>query len=521
MINQGSGKGNPMRLLLLPFAVAGLVLALILAAPIRERWEDSNSYRRTIEAIQAADYQQQVEATAASRALASNAGYLLAAAAGALALWLALDFYTKRREPIVRVQGLPVARREITAADQQLVNILAMQIRASGIAQITAAGQPGPIAHSLSYAPRYSAPAQLGLADAPLLPSVADVPTFAGLLDAGRIGKGNPLVLGFDGAAEISGSWLDLYSTAIGGMPGTGKTTTQRFLACQTALQGARFAILDPHAGAADDSLAATLAPLASAFVCEPASDDKSILETVRYVADVGQRRISGKDADTTPLILWADELTALLGRSTVGDELATLLERIAQEYRKRFVFVCGSGQIWTASRTTSELRDSFASVLCHRMKRGQARMLLPTEEAQQVERLQTGHAVLWRTSGATQTIAIPNTTAADVTRVGAMLSGYTLATDMATTDRPFGFASVAKPKPQRSQVVATEKWLPSAAASPEATRAAALFMQGLDPAEIVLKLRGIKSNEGGRYQKALAEVLDLIRRGMAGSVAA
>ena len=509
-----------MRLLLLPLAVAGLVLALALAGPIRERWEDSNSYRRQIEAIQAQDYQQQVEATAASRALASNAGYLLAAAAGALALWLALDAYTKRREPIVRVQGVPIARREITTDDQQLVNILAMQIRAAGIAQIEDARRALPPAH-LHYAPHYSARNDhaLPLDPAALLPSVAgDVPTFAGLLDAGRIGKGNPLVLGFDGATEISGSWLDLYSTAIGGMPGTGKTTTQRFLACQTALQGARFAILDPHAGAADDSLAATLAPLSSAFVCEPASDDTAILETVRYVADVGQRRISGKDADTTPLILWADELTALLGRSSVGDELATLLERIAQEYRKRFVFVCGSGQIWTASRTTSELRDSFASVLCHRMKRNQARMLLPTDEAQQVERLQTGHAVLWRTSGATQTIAIPNTTAADVARVGALLSGYQAATEMATDDRPFGFAGVAKPKPDCSQVVATEKWLPSAAASPEAARAAGLFMQGLDPAEIVLQLRGVRSSEGGRYQKALAEVLELIRQGMRGS---
>ena len=40
----------------------------------------------------------------------------------------------------------------------------------------------------------------------------------------------------------------------------------------------------------------------------------EDILEVVRYVADVGRRRIEGKDSSTTPLILWADELTALLG---------------------------------------------------------------------------------------------------------------------------------------------------------------------------------------------------------------
>ena len=93
------------------------------------------------------------------------------------------------------------------------------------------------------------------------------VTTFAQLLSRGRVGKGNPLLLGFDveTGGELVGSWLDLYSTIVSGLPGSGKTTSQRFLACQTALQGARFAICDPHAGAADDSLAATLAPLSAA----------------------------------------------------------------------------------------------------------------------------------------------------------------------------------------------------------------------------------------------------------------
>ena len=44
--------------------------------------------------------------------------------------------------------------------------------------------------------------------------------------------------------------------------------------------------------------------------------------------------------------------------------------------------------------------------------------------------------------------------------------------------------------------------------------------MRGLDPAAIVLELRGIKSSEGGRYQKALAEVLELIRAGIGAGAA-
>ena len=512
-----------MKLLALPLAIAGLVLALTLSGPIAERWRDRNQYQATIEAIEAADRAYQVEQTAATRAAGANAMQILLVLGIAAALWALLDSYKARRRPLARFGGELVARDLIADADPALLALLADKIRAAGIAQITAAQQPGPIAHSFNYSPRISAPAQLaGAVEQPLLaaPAPATVPSFASLLDSGRVGKGNPLVLGFDQdeGSEISGTWLDLYSTAIAGLPGTGKTTTQRFLACQTALLGARFAIIDPHAGAADDSLAATLAPLSSSFVCEPASDDKAILETVRYVADVGKRRITGKDSDTTPLILWADELTALLGRSAVGDELAELLERIAQEYRKRHVFVCGSGQIWTAARATSELRDSFASAIVHRMKRNQARMLLPTEEAATVERLVTGHAVLWRTSGATQTIAVPNTTGADVERVGALLGGApTIAATASPSARPFGF------QPARPLVGAVEgategastRAPSSASQSPEAARILALFAAGRSISQIVKELWGVEA--GRQFQERANFVTEVLRAALAG----
>ena len=354
--------------------------------------------------------------------------------------------------------------------------------------------------------------------EAPALPAAA-LPTFAELLDRGRVGKGNPLLLGYDVAdgQELTGSWLDLYSTAVSGMPGSGKTTSQRFLACQTALHGAKFAICDPHAGAADDSLAATLAPLSAAFVCEPASSDKAILDVVRYVADVGRRRVEGKDSSTTPLILWVDELTALLGRSSVAAPLAELLEQVAQEYRKRWVFVCASGQIWTAARTSSELRDSFASVLCHRMKRAQARLLLPTEEAEQVERLEIGRAVLWRTSGATSTIAIPNTTAGDVARVAALLTSAGLPRE------PLGGPMDAGGKSDRrssgsltdSQPIVTSS-ASERASAPSAVdaRILSLFADGNDAAEIVRQLWP-DTKPGRATQERSAQVQATIRQAL------
>jgi hypothetical protein len=395
-------------------------------------------------------------------------------------------------------------------------------IRAAHLTRALAAQHQHPtVPHALTYSPHYAPHVRTQRealeGETHAAPAPAAVPSFAQLLDSGKVGRGNPLLLGYDieQGTELAGSWLDLYSTAVSGMPGSGKTTSQRFLACQTVLHGARFAICDPHAGAADDSLAATLAPLHSAFVCEPASSDRAILDVVRYVADVGRRRVNGTDEDHTPLILWVDELTHLLGRSSVADELGELLERVAQEYRKRAVFVCASGQIWTAARTPSELRDSFASVLCHRMKRAQARLLLPADEAVQAERLAVGSAVLWRTSGATATKQIPVTTTADVRRVAGLLATERL------LHQPDGSQNEADLQPAdmpaRSQSVAEAERLRSAAVSAEAARAATLFLDGLDPAAIVWELRQVRSNQGGKYQSALAEVLTLIREGLRG----
>lgn len=350
---------------------------------------------------------------------------------------------------------------------------------------------------------------------AALLP--APVPSFGDLLTAGRIGRGQPLLLGIDADSgnEIPGAWLDLYATATAGLPGSGKTTSQRFFAAQTALHGARFVVCDPHASAGDDSLAGTLAPLSSIYLCAPAEEPKSILSAVQLVANIGEARKSGKDSSTTPIILWVDELTGLLGRSDVGDELAGLLELIAQEYRKKWVYLSASGQIWTASRTTSELRDSLASVLCHRMKRSQARLLLPTEESQQVERLSTGEAILWRTSGATARVRIPNTTAADVERVGQMLGEA--AEGAPSPRRPLGFRPAgagegagegASPPPLRDRCDA-------ASLTPDEAKILAAFRAGKSASELAAELAGGKRS-GDAYAVAARKVAEILRKALA-----
>jgi hypothetical protein len=331
------------------------------------------------------------------------------------------------------------------------------------------------------------------------------------------VGKGNPLLLGtLDDGSDLVGSWLDLYSTAVAGLPGTGKTTSQRFLAAQTALHGARFVVCDPHHGAADDSLGGTLAPLLpSVGLCEVASDDRAIMDAVKLVADIGKQRIAGSK-ERTPVILWIDESTALLNRSTVGAALGELLEAISQEYRKVGIYASISGQIWTAERAGgSALRDSLASCLVHRMKRPQARMLVPSDTARLVEALSVGRAVLYRTSGAVDTIRIPNTTAADVQHVAGLLTA-----DHPTVEVPPKTSTPAGPRevPLNSVCSAYEVPPEVASSAPESdtlpadvARVLRLFADGHNVGEIARQVYDAPK-AGGKSAEARRAVENILR---------
>lgn len=528
-----------------------LALGATLAAALTPRPPSTVELAREAAALEAlARAEARAEALEPVHTLVAAAWALLplVAAAGLLA-WLAalgvaaLARFRRERRPDARglvalpVEDVPQAGRAALAAFH------AAQVeRARTPAPVPVTYSPSisyapSVSDALTYSPHHRTDRALGSGPA-LLPAdtaaePVAAPAFAELLTTGRVGLGPdgralPLVLGFDAesGAELVGSWLDLYSTAVAGLPGAGKTTTQRFLACQTALMGARFVVVDPHAEAGADSLAATLDPLRAAYLCDAASDDAAILAAVRLVADIGERRVKGLDPDTTPVILWADELTKLLGRSTVGPELGQLLEAVAQEYRKKRVFVCGSGQIWTAARTGSELRDSFASAIVHRMKRNQARMLLPTEEAAQAERLDTGRAILWRTSGATATVAIPLTTGEDVRRVGALLAGAPQAAGDASAGpmaRPFGFRPQAAtapaagarpgPGPESGPGGASASGRATATLDPEAARLLAKFAAGASVHDLAAELAGTTNPGDRRYKAARAQVEALLRQ--------
>lgn len=146
-----------MKYLIVPLVALAIILGLTLAPTVQERWQQHNSYQAQIEALDLArresqlqDWQAQQSATAASRALVGNMGYLGAGLASILVLMFLVDYYRQRRAPLARFGGELVARNLIEQADPALISLLADRIHAAGIAQIEAARNTGVPTH---YAP--------------------------------------------------------------------------------------------------------------------------------------------------------------------------------------------------------------------------------------------------------------------------------------------------------------------------------------------------------------------------------
>lgn len=386
------------------------------------------------------------------------------------------------------------------------------------MAHIEAQRQHAPAPQSIHYAPHYARvePAQVAQIEAhgDAAPATVAPPDFWSLYHTGELpGAGFLMGYDLDDRHAVTADWRKLYSALIGGQSGSGKSTLVRSILAQSALQGGRFVVIDPHAGSGDESLAESLHPLRRLMLCEPASDDEQIRDALAYVASVGRARLAGKDPDRSPMILVVDELTGLLQRGNVSDDLLAVLGLIAQETRKVGVYALAIGQQFSSQIMQTSVRNSFVSFLSCRARRDVARVMSgSTEFGKLAEGMGIGQAVWMTPQGEIERVAVPNTTQRHLELVAEKIDGprglpevgavqNQVQNGVQTTVQDGGFWAVAEPPIEPGS-------------EPRAARVAIMLGNGATFTDVIRDVWGVTS-KGGAYQQAMAELRAVIAQTM------
>jgi hypothetical protein len=257
------------------------------------------------------------------------------------------------------------------------------------------------------------------------------VPTFQALLTTGEIAPHKPMILGYENGEPRRGSFLDIYSAAVAGESGSGKTATLLFLIGSGLVAcGVKFIAIDPHYPH-PKSLGYKTKPLWEEGLMRIATNKDDMLAVLAEVERIIDNRLRQIDKDTTPVVLVIDEL-AFLSKTSIGSALAHTMERISTEGRKCDVYMLASSQTWLASRTgdSSVVRDTLTSAYVHRIKPKQANLLLQDkDEAEKVKRFikQPGDVLFCPVNDESTICKMPYTTEADMMMVAEMMSTMTM----------------------------------------------------------------------------------------------
>ncbi len=254
----------------------------------------------------------------------------------------------------------------------------------------------------------------------------AHIPSFRDLVQTGELSSGKPMILGYENGVPRRGSFLDIYSAAVAGESGSGKTGTLLFLIGSALVSmPVRFVGIDPHYPH-PKSLGYKLKPLWEAGLMTMATSKDDTLNVLKYVEQTIENRLKQIDTDETPVVLVIDEL-AFLSTTSIGGDIAHTMERISMEGRKCAVYMLASSQTWIAAKTgkSSTVRDTLTSAYVHRIKPKQANLLLQDkEEADKVKKhvKQAGEALLVPVGDESTVVRMPFTTEADMHRVAELI---------------------------------------------------------------------------------------------------
>jgi hypothetical protein len=263
----------------------------------------------------------------------------------------------------------------------------------------------------------------------------APVMTFRELLRAGIVQKAlaeGQMVLGYVNGQLRYGSWFDLYSCGIGGVSGSGKTTTVRFLLFQAILATGKFVMIDPHIGDPEESLAAQFQMFTNIHALPPCDDEPGkVAKRIRYMFKEYTRR-KAKGIKGPALVFVLDEFNEMIRRlpDELRKELADLLLTIAQGGRKFGIFAMIIGQRWSENDLGGKnygaaIRSSLASVLAHRFTdEDQAKKLIGSKNGAKCLDLEQGHYFFRDTQGRLNETQTPYTVDEDGVAIQSILDG-------------------------------------------------------------------------------------------------
>lgn len=357
------------------------------------------------------------------------------------------------------------------------------------------------------------------LEDEPALLPAATPPAyrpFSELLTAGIVQQAieqGKMILGYlpDGTLRY-GSWLDLYSCLIGGVSGSGKSTTVRFLLFQAAMAGARFLFVDPHIGDKEESLAAQFRAFPAIHQLPPCDDTPAqVARRIKWLGkELDTRKKTGRK--TPFLILVVDELNALFFQPDLKVELAKLLLRIGREGRKFGIFFMGIGQRFSqqdlgGAPYGAAIREAMASDLAHRFtSEEQAKKFIGSRNGPRCLELPTGHYLFRDTAGGLTEMITPDTRANDGDAIARVLGyGHDLATSEGTSETAFRDLGDVPADVGEKPVDAAHEPM-TEPLSIQAYRVLELLREKRGQNEIIEEVWGYKSSDGRPYRAAVEE---------------
>lgn len=166
-----------------------------------------------------------------------------------------------------------------------------------------------------------------------------------------------------NGGAQVAADLGEL-SVLVGGLPGTGKSSTLRAMIAGLAYESAALVLVDPKRVELP-----RWSPRASLVAVEP-DDATAALRAVCELVDARYRHLEDVGAvrwTETPVVVVVDELAELLDTGDPGDkDRARLLRRILSKGRAAGVGVVAATQRPSADVVPTFVRDLFAFRVCH-----------------------------------------------------------------------------------------------------------------------------------------------------------